>query len=72
MAATGGVLTPVGLAARPLDEEIADMWVPHRVVADSETLYSILAGGAFRFWTGTGTGTGTGETEGEVDCYGLS
>ena len=57
MRATGGVLTPVGLAAAPLDEEIEDMWVTHRVVLDSETLYSILSGGAFNFWVGTGTET---------------
>ena len=51
MRATGGVLTPVGIAAHPLDEEIEELcWVPHLVVSDSEGLYSILVGGAFGFW----------------------
>ena len=43
-------MTPVALAAKPLEEKIAEMsWVPHRVV-DAKTLHQILSDGAFKLW----------------------
>ncbi|KAK4448382.1 hypothetical protein QBC34DRAFT_327788 [Podospora aff. communis PSN243] len=50
MNASGAVLTPVALAAKPLSENVAEMsWPPHRIV-DDKTLHEILSGGAYQLW----------------------
>ncbi|KAK0620115.1 hypothetical protein B0T14DRAFT_520617 [Immersiella caudata] len=50
MNASGAVLTPVALAAKPLNSDVADMhWPPHRIV-DAGTLHEILSGGPYQLW----------------------
>ncbi|KAM7184956.1 hypothetical protein V8F20_011993 [Naviculisporaceae sp. PSN 640] len=50
MEESGAVLTPVGLAARPLSEDVADLSWPHHQIVDADTLHGILSGGAYQLW----------------------
>ena len=50
MNASGAVLTPVALAAKPLKDSVAEMsWPPHRIV-DAKTLHEILSAGPYQLW----------------------
>ncbi|KAK5654745.1 hypothetical protein OQA88_7070 [Cercophora sp. LCS_1] len=49
MEISGAVLTPIALAAKPLQDEIASKWVGHRVV-DAENLHEILVAGSYDLW----------------------
>ncbi|KXX77782.1 hypothetical protein MMYC01_204091 [Madurella mycetomatis] len=49
MEASGAVLSPVALAAKPLPDRISSEWVHHRVI-DAETLHGVLSAGAFEMW----------------------
>ncbi|KAK0715372.1 hypothetical protein B0H67DRAFT_580579 [Lasiosphaeris hirsuta] len=58
MEASGAVLTPVRLVAKPLSEKVMEIsWPPHRIV-DAETIHGILSAGAFDLWK---------KAEGEAD-----
>ncbi|KAL2117682.1 hypothetical protein VTJ04DRAFT_7342 [Mycothermus thermophilus] len=49
MEASGAVLAPVALAAKPLPKDVRRCCIRHRVVNPDE-LYEILSGGAYKLW----------------------